>query len=118
MILTDRQPHRVEVTVLGEFTLSDFKEFEVLFDEVHGDASSEVAVDLYFDLREMAGFTVDVAWEELAFSRAHGKEFRRIAVVAEHRWEAWAVWLTKVSANAELCVFADDVGARAWLAGE
>jgi hypothetical protein len=115
MILTDRQPHRVEVTVLGDFTLSDFKEFEAFFDEVHSGSAADVAVDLYFDLREMAGFTVDVVWEEVVFSRAHGKEFRRIAVVAEHRWEAWVVWLTKVSAQAELRVFAGVEGARAWL---
>ncbi|MBK1680049.1 STAS/SEC14 domain-containing protein [Rhodocyclus tenuis] len=114
MILTDRQPHRVEVTVLGEFELADFKQFETLFDEV---LAGDAPVDLYFDLRGMAGFTVDVAWEEVVFSRQHGKDFRRIAVIAEHRWEAWAVWLTKLSAQAELRVFADEEGARSWLAG-
>ena len=115
MILTDRQPHRVEVTVFGEFELADFKQFEAIFDEA---LTTEVPVDLYFDLRGMTGFTVDVAWEEIVFSRQHGNDFRRIAVVSEHRWEVWGVWLTKLSANAELRVFPDADAAREWLAGE
>ena len=117
MILTERQPHRVEVTVLGEFELADFKEFEALYDAaLASEVPVEVPVDLLFDLRGMTGFTVDVAWEEVVFSRQHGKDFRRIAVVSEHRWEVWGVWLTKLSANAELRVFPEADAARAWLA--
>ncbi|MQY51663.1 STAS/SEC14 domain-containing protein [Rhodocyclus tenuis] len=117
MILTDRSSQRVEITVLGEFTLADFKEFEGVFDAaLKASAAQDQPLDLYFDVREMAGVTVDVAWEEVVFSRAHGKDLRRIAVVAEHRWEAWAVWLTKLSAAAEFRVFADAQHAQAWLA--
>ena len=62
MIVTDHQPNRVDVTVFGEFSLADYKEFEQL---VNFKVKFEGAVDLYFDLRQMADFTLDVAWEEL-----------------------------------------------------
>jgi len=69
MITVDHTPAGVTLAVIGEFTLDDFTEFEEyliandLFDGRH---------DLLFDLTEMAGFTVDMAWEEVKFSRLHG----------------------------------------------
>ncbi len=57
MITTDTQESRINVTVLGEFTLADFKEFEDVVMKL------ESAVDLFIDLREMNGFTVDMALE-------------------------------------------------------
>ena len=78
MIVTQHQPQRVDVTVYGEFTLADFKEFEAMVgDTVRVDGS----VDLLFDLRQMADFTLDVAWEDIVFARAHANDFRRIAVL-------------------------------------
>ena len=83
MIVTQHQPQRVSVTVYGEFTLADFKEFEAMVgDTIRADG----AVDLFFDLREMADFTLDVAWEDIVFARAHTHDFRRIAVLSFARF--------------------------------
>ena len=115
MITTDHQGNIVTVTVLAEFTLADFKEFEEL--AVHT-AKFEGAVNLLFDLREMGGFTVDMAWEEIKFSRAHGRDFSRIAVLTDSQWVAWSAWLNQVFVSADLRVFDDEQEARAWLAEE
>ena len=64
MIVTDHQPGRVSVTVYGEFSLADYKEFEEL---VNFKVKFEGPVDLLFDLREMVDFTLDVAWEDIVF---------------------------------------------------
>lgn len=118
MITVDHTPERVNlvaVTVLGEFTLEDFTEFEEyliandLFDGSH---------DLLFDLREMAGFTVDMAWEEIKFSRLHGGDFKRVAVITDSQWVAWSAWLEKTFVKAELRVFEDAGEAQAWLVEE
>lgn len=115
MITTEERGSLLAVTVLGEFTLADFKEFE---DLVLGKVSHGATPDLLFDLREMAGFTVDMAWEEIKFSRQHGGDFRRIAVVTESQWVAWSAWLEQLFVSADLRVFADDGEARAWFADE
>ena len=65
-----------------------FKEFE---DMVNYKVKFEGVVDLLFDLREMADFTLDVAWEDIAFARAHANDFNRIAVVTKSQWVAWSV---------------------------
>lgn len=112
MIVTDHQPHRVNVTVYGEFSLADYREFEEL---INYKVKFEGPVDLLFDLREMADFTLDVAWEELKFSRTHANDFNRIAVVTDSQWVTWAAWLSQIFVNAETQVFADADEAAAWL---
>lgn len=113
MITTQHKEHLVEFAVFGEFTLADFKEFEEL---VLHQIKFSGPVNLLVDLRDMADFTVDVAWEEIRFSRQHAGDFRRIAVVTDSQWVAWSAWLEQLFVNADLTVFADEAEARRWLA--
>ena len=115
MIVTDHQPGRVSVTVFGEFSLADYKEFEEV---VNYKVKFEGPVDLYFDLRQMADFTLDVAWEEIKFSRQHANDFNRIAVVTDSQWVTWSAWLSQVFVNADVEVFADADEAKSWLESE
>ncbi len=116
MIVTQHQPRRVDVTVYGEFTLADYREFE---DMVNYKVKFEGPVDLLFDLREMADFTLDVAWEDIVFARAHSNDFKRIAVLTQSQWVAWSAWLSRIFVHAQMRVFGDEAEARAWLnAGE
>ncbi|MBK7355807.1 STAS/SEC14 domain-containing protein [Propionivibrio sp.] len=112
MIVIQHQPSRVEVNVYGEFTLADYKEFE---DLVNYKLKFEGPVDLYFDLREMADFTLDVAWEDIVFSRAHANDFNRIAVLTHSQWVAWSAWLSQIFVRAAMRVFDEESAARSWL---
>jgi hypothetical protein len=113
MITTDYRDSLVAIAVLGEFTLTDFQEFEEF---VLAQVKFDRPVGLLFDLREMVALTVDVAWEEIKFSRQHGSDFARIAVVTDSQWVTWSAWLEQLFLNAEMRVFADSAEARAWLA--
>lgn len=115
MIVIDHQPHRVNVAVFGEFTLADYKEFEEV---VNYKVRFEGPIDLLFDLGQMAGFTIDVAWEELKFSRAHSNDFERIAVVTRSEWVTWSAWLSQAFVSADVEVFETAEAARAWLESE
>ena len=115
MIVTDHQPNRVNVSVFGEFTLADYREFEEI---INFKVKFEGPVDLYFDLRQMADFTLDVAWEELVFSREHANDFNRIAVVTDSQWVAWSAWLSQLFVRAEMQIFDDEIEAKSWLAAE
>ena len=115
MISTENTEKMVAVTVFGEFTLADYKEFE---DVVNYHIQFEGQVDLLFDLRQMVGFTLDVAWEEIKFSRQHAGDFRRIAVLTEDQWLTWSAWVSQLFVTAEVKVFDDEDEARAWLAAE
>ena len=113
MISTESTDKLVSLVVFGEFTLADYKEFE---DVVNYHIQFEGQVDLLFDLRQMVGFTLDVAWEEIKFSRQHAGDFRRIAVLTEDQWLTWSAWVSQLFVSAEVRVFDDEDAARAWLA--
>lgn len=112
MITTQHHDEIVEIAVFGEFTLADFKEFEEL---VLFKIKFSGPVNLLVDLRDMADFTVDVAWEEIRFSQQHGGDFRRIAVLTDSQWVAWSAWLSQLFVKADLTVFTDEGEARDWL---
>ena len=112
MIVTDQQTQRVKVNVYGEFTLADYREFEEL---VNYKTRFEGPVDLLFDLSQMADATVDVAWEDLKFARAHADDFRRIAVVTDSQWVTWSAWLSQIFVAANIEVFASATEAELWL---
>ena len=111
MIVIDHQANRVNVSVFGEFTLADYKEFEDVVMKL------ESAVDLFIDLREMNGFTVDMALEEIRFARAHAHDFARIAILTDDQWVTWSAWLSKIFVDADVRVFEDADDAEAWLTG-
>lgn len=113
MIVIDHQKERVNVTVFGEFTLADYREFEEV---VNYKIRFEGPVNLLFDLSRMAGLTLDVMWEEIKFSRQHASDFRRVAVVTDSQWVAWSAWLSQTFVEADVEVFATAAAASEWLA--
>ncbi|MCB1893710.1 MAG: STAS/SEC14 domain-containing protein [Zoogloeaceae bacterium] len=112
MITTDHSPNLVSVVVIDDFTLSDYKEFEEL---VNFKVKFEGPISLLMDLREMAGFTVDVAWEEIRYTREHAHDFRRIAILTDDQWVTWSAWLSQFFVDAEVQVFDDEGEARGWV---
>ena len=112
MIVIQHQKNRVSMNVYGEFTLSDFKEFEEM---VNRKVRFEGPVDLLVNLREMVDFTIDVAWADSVFAREHPDDFRRIAVVTQSQWVAWSAWLSQIFVSAEMKVFDEDDEALDWL---
>ncbi len=112
MIVIDQKPQRVSVSVFGEFTLADYKEFEEV---VNYKVKFEGPVDLYFDLSQMADLTIDVAWEEIKFSRAHPDDFKRVAVVTDSQWVTWSAWLSQTFVSADVEVFDNADEAISWL---
>lgn len=112
MIVTDQKPQRAQITVYGKFTLADYREFEEL---VNYKVRFEGPVDLVFDLTQMADFTLDVAWEDIKFARAHPHDFKRIAVITDSQWVTWSAWLSQIFVDADVQVFATLEEALAWL---
>jgi hypothetical protein len=115
MISIEHTPRLLNVAVLGEFTLSDFREFE---QQMLHEIRFQGTVNVLLDLRDMVSYTVDVAWEEIKFARAHAREFGRVAVVTDDQWLTWSAWLTRFFVDAEIQVFSDYDQAQAWVLPE
>jgi hypothetical protein len=115
MITTAVQGNLVSVSVMGEFTLADYKEFE---QSVLYNLRFQGGVNLLLDLRDMVSYTLDVAWEEIRFSRDHRYDFRKIAVVTTDEWMVWIAWLNRLIVDGEVRVFDDPGLALEWLQAE
>jgi len=114
MITIQQTPALLNVAVLGEFTLADFKQFE---ENALYKLKSPGEFNLLFDLRDMIGYTVDVAWEEIKFfSGQHTHDFSKIAVVTDNQWITWQAWLSRIFVDADIRAFADYDEANAWVA--
>lgn len=112
MITIATQGNLVSVSALGEFTLADYRDFE---NHVLYELKFQGGVNLLLDLRDMASYTLDVAWEEIRFSREHRYDFRKIAVVTSDEWMIWLAWLNRLFVDADIQVFDDPGLALEWL---
>ena len=112
MISIAQTPSQINIAVIGEFTLADFKQFE---ERALYMLKSPGPVNLLLDLRDMVSYTVDVAWAEIKFfSREHNHDFSKIAVVTSDQWITWQAWLSRIFVDADIRVFTDYNEAQAW----
>lgn len=114
MIKLDTNGNQIAVTVMGQFTLDDYRQFE---QAVGYGVQFQGAVSVLFDLRDMLSYSVDVAWEELKFSREHKNDFDRIAILTGDQWVAWSMWVNRLFMSADIRLFDDLDMAQAWVSG-
>lgn len=112
MISVNVHNNVISMTVLGQFTLDDYKEFE---EAVLYGIKFQGVVNLLIDLRDMLSFSLDVAWEEIKFSREHANDFDRVAVLTSNEWIAWSTWINRLFVNADIQLFDEVVEAEAWV---
>ncbi len=114
MISIEEDQDLLKVHVMGEFTVSDFKELE---DAVTGELKLTPKIKLLLDLKQMSGFTIDMAWEDIKFTREHAHDFQRIAIVSGDQWTTWMGWLNSAFTDAQMQIFSDETEASTWAHG-
>ena len=113
MITIEQNNTLLNIAVMGEFTLADFKQFE---EHALQKLKSATPVNLLFDLRAMINYSVDVAWEEIVFfGREHPHDFNKIAVVTDDQWITWQAWLSRLFVDADIRAFSDYKEAHFWV---
>jgi hypothetical protein len=113
MITINQTSNLLNIAVMGEFTIADFKQFEEL---ALPKLKSGAEINLLFDLRAMINYSVDVAWEEIVFfGREHPHDFSKIAVVTDDQWLTWQAWLSRLFVDADIRAFADYKEATLWI---
>ncbi len=114
MITLRQQGTVVMAVVFGEFQLADYHELEQAIDRQRAMPGAG-PVELLVDLRLMAGYTIDVLWEDIRYTRHHANDFGRIAVVAGSDMVVWASWLARAFVHADFRAFDDYPMALNWL---
>jgi len=112
MIVVNEKKDLLEMHVYGELTLTDYRSFE---EAVGRELKTAPKIKLLLDLSQMTGYTLDVAWEEIKFTRAHAHDFQRIAIVSETQLVPWLSWVSAAFSDAEARIFENREPAIAWL---
>ncbi|WP_169333560.1 STAS/SEC14 domain-containing protein [Leeia oryzae] len=103
----------LQVSVLGQFTLDDYKTFE---DHVRYNVKFNGDISLLFDFRDMLGYSIDVAWEEVRFAKEQAGHFVKVAIVSDGQWVSWLAWMQSLFMPHELQIFDNFDNAALWLA--
>ncbi|WP_323846500.1 STAS/SEC14 domain-containing protein [Microbulbifer magnicolonia] len=72
-------------------------------------------INVYFDATEMEGWEPRAAWDDLKLGVKHGREFNRIAMVGNRRWQEMAAKVGSWFIGGEARYFENEEEAMAWL---
>lgn len=72
--------------ITGKLTDADYQEF---VPELITLAHKYGPLSLLFELEDFHGWEPKAAWDDFKLGTEHEKDFRRIAIVGEKRWEKW-----------------------------
>ena len=115
MITIEESGDLLAASIFGKLTLADFREFEAAAGRELREAPK---IRLLLDFSDMLDYTIDVAWEEIRYTRAHAHDFKRIAVVTTGQWANWLAWVSAAFTDAEVRIFEDPKQAQAWVKGK
>ena len=107
--------HEGDLTVVGVFARLEIADFRRLEDEIESQLRLPGRLDLLVDMRGMLGYTLDVAFEDLRFTREHAHDVGRVAILSENDAVIWTALLSELFVRAEIRVFDDETIARDWL---
>ena len=108
--------HEGSLTVVGVFARLEIADFRRLEEEIESQLRLLGRIDLMVDLRGMLGYTLDVAFEDLRFTREHAHDVGRVAILSEDDAVVWTALLSELFVRADIRVFDDETLAREWLA--
>lgn len=97
--------------VTGTLTDADYQQFLpklTALIEKHG------AISLLIELDDFHGWEAKAAWDDFKFGIEHNKDFTKIAIVGENRWQKWMSVLANAFISAKVQSFTRDNIQDAW----
>lgn len=115
MISIRQQSYGLNVALFNEFTVEDFKLLESSVVEVLREHEQP---DLLLDFSLMRDFTIDMAWEQIRFTRQHIGDFGLIAIVVNDWWIELGARLSNILSLQHAKYFKTTEDAQKWLLSE
>jgi hypothetical protein len=107
--------HEGRLTIVGVFARFEIADFRRLEQEIGQQLQEVGKIDLLVDLRDMMGYTLDAALEDIKFTREHAHDVGRIAILSEDNAVVWTTLLSRLFVRAEMRVFDSEAQAREWV---
>ncbi|MBN8430041.1 STAS/SEC14 domain-containing protein [Microbulbifer salipaludis] len=72
-------------------------------------------IDVLMDMRELEGWEIRAAWDDLKLGVKHGRKFNKVAIVGSQSWQEVAAKIGTWFIGGEARFFEDKAPALAWL---
>lgn len=102
------------VIASGRLTEEDYRR---LVPRLHEAIDRHGGLRLLILLRDFEGWTPKALIEDLRFDLRHRKDFERVAIVGERRWEEIMTRIAAPLFSGSMRFFEDEAEARGWLGG-
>ena len=98
----------------GKLTAKDIEKIHPL---IHAILDRGMKVRWYFEMKDFDGWDVKGFWEDLKMDAAHAKDYEKIAMVGNKKWQNWITKFMKPFTNAEIKFFdlKDKETAKQWI---
>ncbi len=88
--------------VSGKLVDEDYKAFVPQIEKIIQEFGR---ISLLLELDDFHGWDLGAAWDDFKFGMKHIKDFKRLAIVGDKRWEEWMAKLAKPFMRAEVKYF-------------
>ena len=85
-VLEESHDHIVGIAIDGKLTKEDY---DVLIPFLENRINESGPMSLLCDMSQFMGVDMTAFWEDFQFRIEHLRDFRRIAILGDHRWSAW-----------------------------
>lgn len=100
---------------VGKLTHEDYEILNPMIDSAIRSVESP-HVRVLIDSTELQGWEPRAAWDDFRLGLRHGRDFEKIAIVGDQRWQQVSAKVGSWFISGEVRFFADESEALAWLA--
>jgi hypothetical protein len=111
--MTDNQVF-LSVKPVGKLTHEDYEQITPMIDSTLEEVK-DPKVKALFDATELEGWEPRAAWDDFKLGLKHGKEFEKVAIYGNKKWQSWAAKLGSWFIAGKMEYFEDRKDAVAWL---
>lgn len=99
---------------VGKLTHDDYELISPMIDAALGEVN-EPRVRAFIDGTELEGWEPRAAWDDFKIGLKHGREFEKIAILGNRRWQEMAAKVGSWFISGEAKFFQDSAEAHVWL---
>jgi SpoIIAA-like len=100
--------------VVGKLTHKDYGAISPMIESAL-EGIKEAKIKVFIDASELEGWEMRAAWDDFKLGVKHGKEFEKIALLGNKRWQELATKISSWFISGELKYFEDAKEALNWL---
>ncbi len=104
----------MNMRIIGKLTHADYKIMIPMLENAIKDVK-EPKIDALIDMTEFEGWELRAAWDDLKLGVKHNREFSKIALLGNKKWEKIAAKVSNWFTSGEIKFFEDKQKAFAWL---